>query len=224
MNKQNSHKRIWIVFAVIGVLVALGYIISSLLHLNDTNTLVSILRHYGAWVAIPFMLLEVVIAPIPGGALPIVLGALYGPTLGALYGWVGNVGGSLIAFWLARRFGTQLLKYMFPNMSLASFESFINKRIITIWMMFIIPIFPVDFICFAMGFSKTTWKQFSVLVTLAYIPHILLLTFLGDFFTHGTVSQRIIIIGITVLILLVGYLIERQMKPKTSNIAEEARV
>lgn len=222
--RANQKRALWIALVTIIIVVVLGYITSQLLHLNDTESAVELLRKYGAWVAIPFMILEVVIAPVPGGAMPIVLGALYGSALGALYGWVGNVGGSLIAFWLARRFGKKLLLRLFPNMRLDTFDYFIENRTVTIWIMYIIPIFPIDFMSFAMGVSKTTFKKFSFLVSIAYIPHILLLTFLGDYFTRGSVIQRVLIVTLILLILVIGYVIERRMNKKNKRVAGDGNV
>lgn len=196
---------------VAGVLFWAGYVLSLSIGLDDIEEVTRLVKTYGAIVAIPIIVAEVVVAPIPGGIITIVLGAVYGSTLGALYAWIGNVLGSIIAFWIARFLGERVVHKLLPKVHFEMFNKFIEKNSVLLWLVYIVPIFPIDLLSFAIGFSKKKFKSFGMLITLAFIPHVLLLSFLGDLFTGAGILVKVGI-GVGILsIFAVAMYIERNI-------------
>ena len=69
-------------------------------------------EEFGLWGPLVIVLLEVaqvLLAPIPGQAIELVSGYLFGPWLGALYAMGGITIGAALNFLLARTFGRPLL-------------------------------------------------------------------------------------------------------------------
>lgn len=204
---------------VAGLLFWVGYLLSLSIGLNDIEEVTRLVKTYGAIVAIPIIVAEVVVAPIPGGIITIVLGAVYGSALGALYAWVGNVLGSIIAFWIARFLGERVVHKFFPKVHFEVFNGFIEKNTVLLWLVYIVPIFPIDLLSFAIGFSKKKFKSFAMLVALAFIPHVLVLSVLGDLFTGASVWEKIGIgVGILAVFAIAMFIERRIVKKQESRL------
>lgn len=163
----------------------------------------------GPLAIIGVIILEVIIAPIPGGFIPIVAGALYGVWLGSLYTWTGNVVGSTIAFWLARKLGRPIIKKIVAEKKIIYFDYFLQRNRFLVWLVYIIPAFPIDIISFALGFSDMKFKRFFKIITIGFAAHVLLLTFLGERILLATGMERIWYLLGVMVIVVVGFTAER---------------
>ena len=77
----------------------------------DQEALAALLDQYGAFgiaISVLLLVLQVFLAVIPGQALVIVNGYVYGFWKGLLITWTTVVLASEVAFWLARRYGRPL--------------------------------------------------------------------------------------------------------------------
>src|SRR4030043_2210586 len=75
--------------------------------LQDHHRLKGIILSYGAYSPLAFILLQivqVVVAPIPGGAIEFLGGYIFGTKAGFIYSMIGLVFGSWAAFGLAKIF------------------------------------------------------------------------------------------------------------------------
>ena len=73
----------------------------------DFPDLLILIRSFGPYSPLAYILLQiiqVVVAPIPGGAIEFLGGYLFGVTAGFLYSMIGLILGSWLAFSLARIF------------------------------------------------------------------------------------------------------------------------
>ena len=105
---------VWIITA--GILLFLIYEFNSQLwikavdlydKLHDKHQLKTIISSFGAYSPLAYILiqiLQVIIAPIPGGAIEFLGGYLFGVKAGFLYSMIGVILGSWFAFSLARVF------------------------------------------------------------------------------------------------------------------------
>ena len=103
---------------------------------------------------------ETVIAPIPGTIVPIVVGVLYGVWPGMLYAFIGNVVGSTIAFWISRKFGRPLVQKMIKEKNIIKYDKFLHRNKLLIWIVYAVPIFPIDIISFIIDLSNLKFKRF----------------------------------------------------------------
>lgn len=173
---------------------------------------------YGPLVIIGIIVIEVIIAPIPGYIVPFVVGALYGVWEGLLYTWIGNVAGSMIAFWIARRLGRPIVRKIISENKIKNFDSFLHRNKLLMWIVYIFPIFPVDIISFTIGFSAVTFRRFVLIVSLGFIPNLLLMNFFGDEFIFATGSLKTVYILVVMVITVVAFSIERIVSKKDAGV------
>lgn len=87
----------------------------------------------GPLAVIALNALQVVVAFIPGYAMMIAAGYLYGFPLGALYGVIGMALGGLIAISLARRYGRPLVVRMIGESRLEHWEEVAHVNSLAVW-------------------------------------------------------------------------------------------
>lgn len=212
--KIKSNKDIWkidliIIFVFIILVIAFSLWSPELPSREVLDELIQKYGSLGPLAIIGIIILEVIIAPIPGSIIPIAVGAIYGVFLGTLYTWIGNVIGSCIAFWIARKLGRPIVKKIISEEKIKRYDNFLHRNKFLMWIVYIVPIFPIDIISFVIGLSAVKFKRFLLVITIGFIPYLLILNFFGQqlFLSSGWV--RLIYGSIILLIVLVGFSVER---------------
>ena len=87
-------------------------LIASLQWFSDLDAVIAYIKGCGLWgpaIMGVLFILQTFLAFIPGQALMVASGYIYGFTGGILITWVSLVLGGQLAFWLARRYGLRML-------------------------------------------------------------------------------------------------------------------
>ncbi len=126
---------------------------------------------YAPFVFVALQALQVVAAPIPGEATGFLGGLLFGTTMGFLYSSLGLTIGSAIAFGLGRRFGVPLVRCLVSEAVYHRFDFLARTggEIATL-VLFLIPGFPKDVLCFILGMSPMPFVVFLVITTFGRMP------------------------------------------------------
>lgn len=107
-----------------------------------------------------FVVVEVIVAPIPGLMLYAPGGIIFGTLMGGSLALLGNVFGAGIACGLTRSLGTTWLSRFFEAEQLQTTQTAIRKR--GGWLIFLLRLNPVtssDLVSYAAGFTKIPiWK------------------------------------------------------------------
>ncbi|MFP4523707.1 MAG: TVP38/TMEM64 family protein [Candidatus Woesearchaeota archaeon] len=133
-------------------------------------------------VVVLLIVVEVVLAPVPGTAIMVASGYAFGPWLGSLYSYLGNVLGSLLAFWLARRFGRSFVERLLSRDAVSRYDAFFHRFHHWLLLLYALPVVPVDILSFVSGLSGLRWRRFFLVVAVGFIPNTLALAFVGDSF------------------------------------------
>lgn len=168
----------------------------------------------GPLAVIGFIALEVVIAPIPGGFIPITVGALFGVWPGVLYTWIGNVIGSLLAFALARYVGRPLVTRLVKPTTLARLDTFLHRSPKLLWLVYTVPVFPIDIITFAVGLSAIPFRRFALVMSVGFVVSQIILTTVGGQLLTASGLQRMIVAGLAVLVVLGMLIVEHHFTKK----------
>jgi len=173
----------------------------------------------GPIAVILLVILEVVVAPIPGWVVAIASGYAFGAILGTIYTYIGNVVGTTIAFLLSKRFGRPFVEHIVDKKKLDYYDDFFNRTGRPfLWLMFLFPIFPTDIVAFATGMSNIKLKDFIFIVSIAYIPNMLLLNYFGAVLYDSGFGEKTIIFGSVLLfILLLGAILFIHMKKRDNK-------
>jgi uncharacterized membrane protein YdjX (TVP38/TMEM64 family) len=143
------------------------------------QALVVRLGWWGPLMLIGVNILQIVIAPIPGYAVYLVAGFLYGYFWGGVWGSVGLLSGGMIAMWLARRFGRPLGIRIIGDEQLKHWEELIHSDSWLVWGVILLS--PVgDTPYYLAGLSHVSFVKIAVLSIITRVPVAFLAAALGE--------------------------------------------
>lgn len=162
---------------------------------------------YSSAVFILLQALQVVISPIPGELTGIVGGYVYGVNFGFLFSTVGLTLGSWMAFELASIFGRPLVEKFVNKHILEKFHFLGSSAGATIcFLLFIIPGFPKDYLCYILGLSSMNLSTFLIVSTLGRMPGTYLITMQGASIRSENYLTAIVTVLISAVIIFIAYL------------------
>ena len=211
-SKRTAATVISIASAVICILAVIGAILLrdyfSAENIDKLQAFVSEHWLIGALIFMAVCSFQVIIALIPGEAVEIAAGVIFGPFWGTLLSLVGIMTGSVIVILLVRRFGRRFVETLYPREKIDALPILNNhkRRNFLIALLFFIPGTPKDLITYAVGLTEVSIPLYILLTTVARIPSILMSTLGGDAFGEGQIIKGIIIFAITALVSGLGYL------------------
>jgi len=196
---------------IVGLLVIAGILIGNYDSIFETpSEAAGFLQGFGKLgppVIILILIMEVIVAPIPGFIIAIAAGLAFGSFWGAIYTYIGNVIGSVLAFFLARRFGRPLIEHLANKKSLDKYDYFFQERGKSVlWIVYLIPIFPADIVTFAAGLTDIEFKDFIFIISFAFIPYVVILNLFGAALVTSGMDNVLTLLGIIIfLVLLSGW-------------------
>lgn len=177
----------------------------------------------GAAIFVFVCVVQVVVALIPGEAVEIAAGVIFGAWGGALLCLLGITLGSVLVILLVRKFGRRFVESLYPREKIDALPILNNpkKRNTLIALLFFIPGTPKDLLTYVIGLTEVSIPAYLLLTTVARIPSILMSTVGGDAFGEGKLWRGVIIFGATALVSGAGYLvylwIQKRMKKKEKD-------
>lgn len=152
--------------------------------LTDPEHLRVLLAGFGPFAPLAFVALQaaqVLVAPIPGPALALASGYLFGWQLGTFYSMLGVMIGSALAITLARRYGRPAVERFVAADTLARFDDFLDARgQLGLFIIMLFPGFPDDVLCFVAGLTDIPIRRLVLLVAVARTPAFLIVAVAGE--------------------------------------------
>ncbi len=110
------------------------------------------------------------VVPVLPGYLGCAAGAVaFGSTTGFLCNYIGISLGSIMAYFLARKYGMEIVLAMFPKKQYDKWSVRIEKSKaydVFLFVATLLPLFPDDFLCYFSGLIKMNWKKFVWIIIL----------------------------------------------------------
>jgi uncharacterized membrane protein YdjX (TVP38/TMEM64 family) len=155
------------------------------------------------WIGFVFLqVLQVVAAPIPGEVTGLIGGYLYGPVLGTVLSTIGLTIGSLIAFLLSRIFGRPFVDKFVKKETMDKYDFLLHhKGAFLVFLLFLIPGTPKDFLCYILGLGHLTTKEFLIMSTVGRLGGTVLLTLGGNYIHHHQYRQFFTLLGVAIIIV-----------------------
>lgn len=195
------------ILAVVGAILLKDYFSEE--NIDKIQAFVS--EHWiaGALIFMAVCMVQVIIALIPGEAIEIAAGVIFGSWGGALICLIGITLGSVIVILLVRKFGRKFVESLYPREKIDSLPILNDpkKRNTVIALLFFIPGTPKDLITYIVGLTEISIPMYILLTTVARIPSIIMSTIGGDAFGSGDFWLAVKILACTALISGAGYLI-----------------
>ena len=157
------------------------------------------------------VVLQIVVAIIPGEPLEIAAGYAFGALEGTLLCLIGALVGRVAVFLLVRRFGVRAVEVFFPLEKVQSLRFLQNEKKLTFWVFFLffLPGTPKDVLCYIVGLTKISLRSWIIISTIAPIPSIITSTIGGDALGMGDYAFAVLVFVITLVISGLGLLAYR---------------
>lgn len=176
--EADDEKKNWV--KKVKILVIIGFVLILLLllkqffnqQIDSVESLQLYMKRFG--IAAPLMLtlfqaLQVVIPVLPG-YLGCAAGAVaFGAMTGFWCNYIGISLGSIIAYFLAKKYGKSIVLMMFPQKQYEKWSEVVKKSRSYGWFLFIatlLPLFPDDFLCYFSGLMSMKSKTFIWIIIL----------------------------------------------------------
>ena len=227
----DKHKKLLgillIVFAVVFCAVITIFIGKPLIEFaREPQKFQAWIDSFGFWgrlVFVGIVVLQVVVALIPGEPFEIAAGYAFGSVEGTLLCLAGIIIGSLIIFALVRRFGVKLVELFFPIDKINSLKFLQNKRRFnTIYFIVMcLPGTPKDLLSYFAGLTDMKLSTWLIIVTVARIPSVITSTIGGSALGSEQYIFAIIAFAVTLALSGTGLVIYKKIKDIRSKNSSE---
>lgn len=174
----------------------------------DRHRMLTFIREHRAYATIIFIglqSLQVVAAPVPGEVTGFVGGYFFGTFWGIVYSTIGLTIGSWAAFMIARLLGRHIVEVV-VNVDVIKRYDYVmkHKGLFLAFLMFLIPGFPKDILCYLLGLGHMGQRDFLMVSTSGRVLGTTLLTVGGTLFRDARYGAFFTVVGIGIgMILLV---------------------
>ena len=165
------------------------------------------------------VVLQIVVAIIPGEPLEIAAGYAFGALEGTLLCLIGALVGRVAVFLLVRRFGVRAVEVFFPLEKVQSLRFLQNEKKLTFWVFFLffLPGTPKDVLCYIVGLTKISLRSWIIISTIAPIPSIITSTIGGSALGMGRYTFAAAVFGATLAISAAGLLVYRRVSRRNET-------
>ena len=207
---MNFNKRTIAGLVVFGVVIAavlyLLFPLGMVQYLTDKQRLLAVIKEHpadAAFIFIGLQVLQVVAAPVPGEVTGFVGGLFFGPFWGVLLSTIGLALGSWLAFVLARFAGRPLVETLVNPETIKRYDYVMkHKGMFLAFLMFLIPGFPKDLLCYLLGLGHMRQRDFLIVSTTGRLLGTLLLTMGGTLFRDQRYAAFFSLVGISIALIL----------------------
>lgn len=166
----------------------------------------------GPLIFIFMQVMQVIIAAIPGEATGFVGGFIFGMWKGFFYSSIGLVLGSMVAFWLGRSFRDIIKERLGRSRWYNKLENYVEHGgIFVVFILFLLPGFPKDILCYVVGLSRLPWQVFAVMAGIGRMPGTLLLSMQGNYMYDKNYTGLIALLLFSAVTFLVTMLFKQQI-------------
>jgi len=214
--KRNSKKLIITAILIATIWIYRHPLAELLKIIQDQDAVSAYLQGYGSLgPVILFVLLiaQVFIAIIPGHALMVTAGYVYG-TMGLFVTMTSTILGSQIAFLIARKYGRSLIYRLASPEIIDRWDKVAKHQgILFFFFSFVLPIFPSDLMCYVAGLCTISPKRFFIANFMGRTCCAVFITLIGIYGMHPPVQFWIIS-----LVALVTFFLGWKIYKRSSNL------
>lgn len=182
---------------------------------NNTAGLQNYLEKAGVWMPILYIVvqyLQVIILPIPTLVSTIAGVALFGAFQTLVFSFIGVVLGSITAFYIGRKLGYKAVAWIIGSETLKKWRKKLRgKDNLILTLMFLLPLFPDDVLCFIAGLSSMTNRYFLIMICLTRLVGIAGTCYSFDFIPFNTWWGILIWIGFISIVIYMFIFVYKNM-------------
>ena len=224
MNRKDILKLVVLLLMIAtGILLFRHYDLYSFF--SDRAKIVPFLDSFGPLSVVVFIgiqILQVILAPIPGEVTGFIGGYIYGIVPGAIYSTIGLTLGSWLAFGLSRTFGLPFVeKFVSPKVIARYDRVMAHQGPFVAFLLFLIPGFPKDALCYILGLSHIRTRTFLTISTVGRLLGTIILSIQGSCVRNQQNGTFLIITAVSIVFFGLAYYLgqkwfEKYHKPHTA--------
>jgi uncharacterized membrane protein YdjX (TVP38/TMEM64 family) len=166
----------------------------------------AILREFGWWtplVSVLLMVLQSVLAPLPGSLVAAANGAIYGIWKGTLLSWVGGMAGGLVTYALGRWLDTVIAhRWKATRLQQRLVEVSSSRGFWIVLIARMTPIISLDFIGYLAGIARMPLLSYTLANAIGMIPGMLAYTAIGSELMQGRLLSWYTALALIALVAL----------------------
>lgn len=161
---------------------------------------------FGRLLFIGMVVLQVLVAFIPGEPVELAAGYAFGVLEGSFLTMAGFLAGSWVVYGLVKKFGVRLVEVFFPSKQIAEFGFLKNpkKTRIVAFILMTIPGTPKDFLSYFAGLTQLRTGEWLTIVAIARMPSLITSTITGAAAGEENYILSAVMLAFTVIISLIG--------------------
>lgn len=177
---------------------------------------------HGIWGRVAFLgmvILQIIVAVIPGEPLEIAAGYAFGFWEGTALCILGTTLGGILVFAFVRRWGIRVVEIFFSREKINHLRFLQNEKRV-FWSMalvFLLPGTPKDLLSYFAGLTKIKFHHWLLITSVCRLPSVVTSTIGGDTLVSGTLLQAAVIFGATICLSLGGLAIYRHISRKNGS-------
>jgi uncharacterized membrane protein YdjX (TVP38/TMEM64 family) len=183
---------------------------------ESPQRLAQFIRSFGIIAPLVFILIQIfqiIFAPIPGEVTGFLGGFLFGNFFGLLYSTIGLTIGSWLAFSFSRWVGRPVVERIVKPSIINRFDYLMaHKGAFIAFLLFLVPGFPKDYLCFILGLGHMRLLEFMIISTAGRFFGTAMLTWQGNLAREKNYLALGIIIGVSLLLILVVFLLRERIE------------
>lgn len=170
----------------------------------------------GRLIFLGMVVLQMLVALIPGEPLELGAGYAFGALEGTLLCLIGMALGTLLVWGFVRRFGLRLVEVFFPPEKIASLRFLQNERRFedAVFVIMLLPGTPKDLLCYFIPLTRMPLSHWLFIATIARIPSVITSTISGGALGEQNYPLAASALAITALLSLAGLALYRKFMQK----------
>lgn len=190
--------------------------------LEDLNAFLERYHTAGIFVYLAMQVVQILVPVIPGQALQLAAGYMYHFLPGLSLSLLGIAMGTAVSFGLSRFLGHDAMVLIFGEEKIHSYINKLNSKRAyqIIFLLYLMPGFPKDFICFAAGISEIRFLPFLILSLVGRTPALMLSLIIGSMTRAGSYQGAVVVAAVAAVLFLL-FLWKRRSLMKLCDEAYE---
>jgi uncharacterized membrane protein YdjX (TVP38/TMEM64 family) len=150
---------------------------------------------------------QVVFAPIPGDVTGFLGGCLFGAWGGFFLSSVGLTIGSMLNFLIGHFLGERVIRRIVSCESYDKYNELVQyKGVLVIFIFFLLPVFPKDYLCLFLGLTTMPTSVFFVVSTIGRLPGTIALSVQGASIFEKNYMFFVVVTTLCIFFAIVAYL------------------
>lgn len=173
-NKKLLHTLIIVGFfaLIVGIIFFILKATGVLALFDSAESLKELILSTGIWCRIVYLtlqFLQVTFLPVPAMITTVAGTLIFGAWETLFLSIIAIMLGRIFAFWLGRKFGMPIIKWMIGEEDATKWSQVLSKGKYTYFLMLLFPLFPDDVLCMIAGITDMSWKFYIIANSIAVV-------------------------------------------------------